>query len=69
MMCIKTSGKIMINSTITTIKKITLTLINTNKNVIGKFKEEAADAPITEFVGLRSKLYSYVRDNDKGVIA
>ena len=38
----------------------------TNKKVIGKFKDEAAGMPITEFVGLRSKMYSYMKDNDKG---
>ena len=38
----------------------------TNKKVIGKFKDEAAGIPITEFVGLRSKMYSYVKVNDKG---
>ena len=38
----------------------------TNKNVIGKFKDEAAGVPITEFVGLRSKMYSYIKDNQKG---
>ena len=38
----------------------------TNKKVIGKFKDEAAGIPITEFVGLRSKMYSYVKDNEKG---
>ena len=30
-----------------------------NKKVIGKFKDEAAGHPITEFVGLKSKMYSY----------
>ena len=39
---------------------------NTNKKVIGKFKDEVASIPITEFVGLRSKMYSYMKDNDKG---
>ena len=39
---------------------------STNKKVIGKFKDEAAGIPITEFVGLRSKMYSYMKDNDKG---
>ena len=38
----------------------------TNKKVIGKFKDEAAGMPITEFVGLRSKMYSYIKDNKKG---
>ena len=36
-----------------------------NKKVIGKFKDEAADVPVVEFVGLRSKMYSYMKDNDK----
>ena len=35
----------------------------TNKKVIGKFKDEACGAPIIEFVGLRSKMYSYIKDN------
>ena len=39
---------------------------NTFKKVIGKFKDEAAGIPITEFVGLRSKMYSYMKDNDEG---
>ena len=39
---------------------------NTNKKVIGKFKDEAAGVPICEFVGLRSKMYSYIKDNQKG---
>ena len=38
----------------------------TNKKVIGKFKDEAAGIPITEFVGLRSKMYSYIKVNHKG---
>ena len=37
-----------------------------NKKVIGKFKDEAAGVPICEFVGLRSKMYSYIKDNKKG---
>ena len=39
----------------------------TNKKVIGKFKDEASGIPITEFVGLRSKMYSYIKDNHKCV--
>ena len=38
----------------------------TNKKVIGKFTDEAAGLPIKEFVGLRSKMYSYIKDNKKG---
>ena len=34
-----------------------------NKKVIGKFKDEAAGVPINEFVGLRSKMYSYIKEN------
>ena len=37
----------------------------TNKKVIGKFKDEAAGIPICEFIGLRSKMYSYIKDNQK----
>ena len=39
---------------------------NENKKVIGKFKDEASGIPIIEFVGLRSKMYSYIKDNQKG---
>ena len=38
----------------------------TNKKVIGKFKDEAAGVPICEFVGLRSKMYSYIKNNQTG---
>ena len=37
-----------------------------NKKVIGKFKNEAAGIPIIEFIGLRSKMYSYMKDDMKG---
>jgi len=33
---------------------------NDNKKVIGKFKDEAAGKVINEFVGLKSKMYSYL---------
>ena len=38
----------------------------TNKKVIGKFKDEADGVPICEFIGLRSKMYSYIKDNQNG---
>ena len=37
-----------------------------NKKVIRKFKDEACGVPITEFVGLKSKMYSYIKSNEKG---
>lgn len=37
---------------------------NTNKKVIGKMKDESPDSVITEFIGLRAKVYSYTTDND-----
>jgi hypothetical protein len=37
-----------------------------NKKVIGKFKDETNSVPIREFVGLRSKMYSFkLYDNEK----
>ena len=39
---------------------------NANMKVIGKFKDEACSVPITEFIGLRSKMYSYIKDDGKG---
>ena len=38
---------------------------NTNKKVIGKFKDETCGVPIREFIGLRSKMYSILLDNGK----
>lgn len=37
-----------------------------NKKVIGKFQDEAGGMPIKEFVGLRSKMYSCMKDNGGG---
>ena len=39
---------------------------NANKKVIEKFKDEACGIPITEFVGLKSKMYSYIKSDEKG---
>ena len=36
-----------------------------NKIVTRKFKDEAAGEPIVEFVGLKSKMYGYLNDNDQ----
>ena len=39
---------------------------NVNKKVIGKFKDEACGVPITEFIGLESKMYSYIKSDERG---
>ena len=39
---------------------------NTNKKVIGKFEDEACGVPIVEFIGLKSKMYSYIKSDEKG---
>ena len=39
---------------------------NANKKVISKFKDEACEVLIVEFIGRKSKMYSYVKDNEKG---
>ena len=36
-----------------------------NKQVIGKFKDELSGIPINEFIGLRSKMYSYLKDTNE----
>ena len=36
------------------------------KKIIGKSKDEACGIPIIEFIGLKSKMYSYVKDNEIG---
>ena len=37
----------------------------TNKKAIGKFKDEAASIPIVEFVDLKFKMYSYIKNDEK----
>ena len=37
----------------------------TNEKVIGKFKDEVAGMLILDFIGLKSKMYSYIKDNGK----
>ena len=39
---------------------------NANKKVISKFKDEACGVLITEFVGLKSKMYSYIKSDERG---
>ena len=38
---------------------------DSNKKSIGLFKDESLGVPIAEFVGLRSKMYSYILENNK----
>ena len=38
---------------------------NNNNKVTGKVKDETAGVPIVEFIGLRSKMHSYILDNEK----
>ena len=37
----------------------------TNKKVTGTFKDEAVGKPIIEFIALRSKMYSHIKDDQK----
>ena len=40
---------------------------DTNKKVVGKFKDETDGVPIVEFVGLRSKMYSFEKMGGESV--
>ena len=37
----------------------------TNKKVIGKFKDEVSNSIMNEFIGIRSKMYKYSCENGK----
>ena len=39
---------------------------NAHKKVISKFKDEASGVPIVKFIGLKSKMYSYIKSDEKG---
>ena len=41
---------------------------NTNKKIIGKFKDELGGQLLTEFIGIRPKMYSYVGENQESVL-
>ena len=43
----------------------TFGMTKTNLTIAGKFKDEAASIPIVEFVGLKSKMYSYIKNDEK----
>ena len=48
-----------LSSTFLIIRRTRNFTTQTNKKVIGKMKDETASVPIVEFVGLRSKMYSF----------
>ena len=49
-------------------KKSSKFYFDENKKVIGKFKDEAAGNPISDFLGLKSKMYSYEVELPSGEI-
>ena len=53
-------------SIIAIIQKSHHIIVMSIKKIIGKFKDEACGVPIVEFVGLKSKMYSYIKYNEKG---
>ena len=63
--CIKTFERIKINFIIVIIQKTLVILKRQTKKVTGTFKDEAAGKPIIEFITLRSKMYSYIKDDQK----
>lgn len=64
-MCIRTSGMIKKRFDNSDYPQDSLYFDKPNKKAIGKFKDEASGIPNTEFVGLRFKMYSYKKENDK----
>ena len=61
----RSHGRIKICLTTVIIQKTVHFFYSTKKKVIGKFKDEAAGMLFVEFIGLRSKMYSYVKENGK----
>ena len=64
-MHIKIFGVIGLNLSTDNIQKTPHSLINQTKKVIGKFKDGISGIPINEFIGLRSKMYSDLKDTDE----
>ena len=62
----KTFGMTKTYSIIVSTLKILHIIATIIKKVPGKFKDECHGQVMVEFVGLRSKMYSYVKDNEKG---
>ena len=54
------------NSTIAITQKTHHIMIRAIRKSSEKFKDEAAGTPIVEFVGLRSKMCSYIKTDEKG---
>ena len=65
MMFINTFGVIKKNLISVIIQKIANSMIKLITKIIGKFIDETSSIPITEFIGLRSKMYSYIKNNDQ----
>ena len=59
------SGKIKTSSTTVITTKSLHSITLSTKKLLANLKIESAGIPITEFVGLRSKMYSYVKDNEQ----
>lgn len=64
--CVTTFGKIKTNLIIVTVMKTLHFFHKRSKKAIRKSKDEAWGIPLTEFIAVRSKMYSYVKENYKG---